>query len=222
MASVEKEFDPYYQRGATTPEQLFQGVLEKDEKIIKMYKPDKKKFNWYVRLLIWLSTVWFYGAVFVVLDPAVRDWFGGWLTDNPWLIVLAIIGAVTLLIILIELFVRIFTGLYYKNRYYVYTDRRVLVRSGVFGIDYKSLEYRNLTATIVKVSLLDRLIKHKTGTIVFGSPSSPVTGALGAMALNPYRFGHIVDPYVTLTAIKEVIAQCESRRGEAKTTTKKK
>ena len=205
MTKQEKEFDPYYSKGATTPEDLFCAVLEKDEKIIKMYKPDKKKFHWFVRLMIWVTMVWFYPIAFIALDPDVRAWF-----DMSGLAVAGImIAAVTVLIIIVSCITRIFSSMFYTNRYYVYTDRRIIVRSGVFGIDYKSLEYKNLTATIVKVSLLDKLIKRKTGTIIFGSPSSPVTGALGQMAVNPYRFAHIVDPYVTLKAIKEVIAQCE-------------
>jgi len=190
-----------------TGNEVFADVLEKDEKIIKMYKPDKKKFYWSVRWLIFISAVWFYFLAFMAFDPEVFP------TLSRLAVVGIILGAVTVAIFLTGLITRIFTSIYQKNRYYAYTNKRILIRSGVFGIDYKSLEYKSLTATIVKVSLLDKLIKHKTGSIIFGSPSSPVSGVFGQVTVNPYRFAHIVDPYVTLREIKEVIDKAEVKKG---------
>lgn len=187
-----------------SPDEIFADVLDKDEKIIKMYKPDKKKFYWSVRWVIWLSLVWLYAFAFIAFDPEVRG------NTEAWEIVIGMIILVTLLIIIVSIITRIFTSIYHKNRFYAFTNKRILIRSGVFGIDYKSLEFKSLTATIVKVSLLDKLIKHKTGTIIFGSPSSPVSGMFGQVSVNPYRFAHIHNPYQTLKEIKEVINKTDS------------
>ena len=185
-------------------DEVFADVLEKDERVIKMYKPDKKKFYWSVRWIIFVSVVWVYPLCFMGFDPEIRGSF------SVWEFIGIFIAATTVAIFITSLIVRIFTSIYQKNRFYAYTNKRILIRSGVFGIDYKSLEYKSLTATIVKVSLLDKLIKHKTGSIVFGSPSSPVSGVFGQVTVNPYRFAHIVDPYVTLKEIKEVINKTDT------------
>ena len=193
-------------KGDKAGNEMFADLLEKDEYVIKMYKPDKKKFHWSVRWIIWASTFWFYFLCFIALDPEVRG------NMNVWAVVGIIIASVTVFIILFSCVTRIFTNIYQKNRFYAYTNKRILIRSGIFGIDYKSLEYKSLTATIVSVSLLDKLIKNNTGSIAFGSPSSPVGGMMGQGMVNPYRFAHIVDPYVTLKEIKEVINISETKK----------
>ena len=190
-----------------TGDEMFADVLEKDEKVIKMYKPDKKKFYWTVRWWIWFSAIWCYPLVLLALDPDIFP------TLSRWECAGVLFGIITAGVILTGMITRIFTSIYQSNRFYAYTNKRILIRSGVFGIDYKSLEYKSLTATIVKVSLLDKLIKHKTGSIIFGSPSSPVSGVFGQVTVNPYRFAHIVDPYVTLREIKEVIDKAEVKKG---------
>ena len=159
-------------------EEKFNDILERDEKIVKVYKPNKKKFWWSANLIIFVTII---GIPF-------------WIFIYP------------------------FVRLYYKNVFYCYTSKRIIVRRGIFGIDYKSLEYRNLTATAVYVSLLDKLVKQNTGRIEFGSPSSPLGMNINGQR-NPYRFCDIERPYDVMREIKELIDVCENARSE---TTKKK
>ena len=83
----------------------------------------------------------------------------------------------------------------YKNVYYTYTNKRLIVRSGAFGNSYDSLEYKDITSTSVRVGFLDR--KSKTGTLVFVSPSSHHE--------HPMRFSCIENPYQVMNEIKEYI-----------------
>lgn len=146
-------------------ENLFNEILEKDEKIIKVLKPNK-------RALI-LSNYWplFYIPLF-------------W----PNLIILMIFTFFTL---------PIFINKNLNNTYYAYTNKRLIVRSGTFGNNYDSLEYKDITSTSVQVGYFDR--KSNTGTLVFVSPSSHHE--------HPMEFAHIQNPYQEMNEIKEHISE---------------
>jgi len=185
---------------------MFNDVLEKNERVIKVFKPDATKFRWAVCLYIFISTIWLYLFLLIGLDPEIEVE-----ASQYALIMFGIITGVIALIFIVTL---LLTGVYYKNRLYAYTNKRIIIRSGIFGIDYKSLEFKFLTATIVNVSPLDKLLKRNTGSIKFGSPSSQIGGAASG-TINPYTFKHIVKPYDTLREIKEAINQTESPQIQA-------
>lgn len=77
----------------------------------------------------------------------------------------------------------------YKNTYYAYTNKRLIVRSGVIGIDYKSLGYKDVTASSVNVGILDK--GSKTGSIAYRSPTTSI------------QFNHVEHPYELMKEIKE-------------------
>lgn len=85
----------------------------------------------------------------------------------------------------------------YKNTYYAYTNKRLIIRSGAFGNSYHSLYYKDITSTSVKVGFLDR--RSKTGSLVFVSPSSHHE--------HPMSFSYIKNPYQEMNEIKEYINQ---------------
>ena len=207
MNKKTKEF--YGISTSSDPKDMFNDVLEKGETVQKVYKPDRKKFCWVVRLNMFLSLIWVYFACLIVLESEFLP------TMSRWAALGIVFAAVTVFNIIVYLITIIFTNLHYKNRFYAYTNKRVLVRGGIFGIDYKSLEFKSLTATTAKVSLLDRLVRRKTGTLEFGSPSAPLSGMSTAWGFgNPYSFRHIYDPYGTLREIKEVIESCEEKKAK--------
>ncbi len=84
----------------------------------------------------------------------------------------------------------------YKNTYYAYTNKRLIVRSGVFGISYASMEYKDLTSSSVSVGFLDKACN--TGTLRFVNPS-----AHG----RPILFKYVENPYVLMKEIKDYINQ---------------
>jgi len=100
---------------------------------------------------------------------------------------------------------------YYNKRAYAVTDRRILVRGGIIGIDYKSLKITAINATTSRVGLMDKIAKQNTGTIEFGSPATPLgaTNASG-VRINPFVFGRIVNPYEELREIEEHIDLVQS------------
>ena len=180
-------------------EQMFADVMEKNEKIIKVWRPNAKKHWWFWTLIYLFSVIW------LAIIPVVMLWDNeGWVgTHTAFWIALGVTLGVFLLTALI---VYICGALWLKNRYYAYTDKRILIRGGIIGIDYKSLEFKSLTATVVKVSLLDKLVRRDTGTIKFGSPASPVLSIMSGHS-NQYMFSHIQAPYATMREIKEYMNQ---------------
>lgn len=71
-----------------------------------------------------------------------------------------------------------------KNIEYVATDRRVIVRSGVIGIDFKFLNYDEIETVNVKVSWTDKLFK--VGDVYINASSN---SAVLFDIKNPYAIG---------------------------------
>lgn len=143
-------------------EEKFHDILDKDEKIISVFKPVKRRY-------------WRAG-----LAPFAIPLF--W----PHLIILLVITFFTL---------PFFYAKAYYNIYYAYTNKRLIVRKGIFGNNFASLEYKDITATSVKVGFLDK--GCETGTLEFSSPS--------VHAGVPLRFNYISNPYENMKLIKEQI-----------------
>ena len=175
---------------------IFEPIIENGEKIVSVYKPDKARF-W----LGWIIKT-FWGAVWVhllVLLALIA------LAVNPDKLGLAFVisFAATAGIFVIIFTLSIVAGVFrYKYSFYGYSNKRVMIRAGIIGVDYKSLEFRSLNATIVWVGVLDKLMKPNTGDIKFGSPASPVI-ATGMHHSNQFLFRHIKKPYDTMREIKE-------------------
>jgi len=187
---------------------MFDPVVEKNEKILKIYKPNGRKFWWCWNLTLFFSIFWLLFVPFGFLFNA-DGWAGVSGNRGFWISLWITLGV----LVIYTLIWTLCGKLWMKNRYYAYTDKRILIRGGIIGIDYKSLEFKSLTATVVKVSLLDKLVRKDTGTIRFGSPSSPVLSMWsGAGHSNQYAFDHIQAPYATLKEIKELINTCEDKK----------
>ncbi len=174
-------------------EELFSKVLEDDEKIVKVFKPHKGKL--FLSSLL-LNSIWLFFValmcVLAILFPEEGDYV------NP-ILVLVPIGAYVFIISIIALI----TNIYYNNLFYAYSNKRVIVRTGIFGVDYKSLDISMIGAVDVYVSLFDKIIRKNTGSITFGSAAAPVING----AASTYKFNHIVMPYETCKEIKNYIAE---------------
>ena len=141
---------------------LFDEILEKDETIIKVIKPNKGRYLKECYWMFYIPLFWIHLAMILICT----------LFTFPFFVVKG-----------------------YNNTYYAYTNKRLIVRKGVFGNTYNSLDYKDITSTSVKVGFLDR--KSKTGTLVFVSPSSHHE--------HPMQFACIENPYQEMNAIKEII-----------------
>lgn len=181
-------------------ENLFERVLDEDEKLIKVYKPNKCKFLFSNILLMSLVLLVFASiGVLAVLFPEEG------VASEP-IYVLIPIG---IYVFLLGLYI-VFLAIYYKNVVYAYTNKRIIIRSGIFGVDFKSLDMAMIGAVNVYVSLIDKILKKDTGSLTFGSMASP----MGAQAGSIYKFSNIVMPYETCKEIKSAIDKFKNTQKE--------
>jgi len=89
------------------------------------------------------------------------------------------------------------------NLHLAYTNKRIIIRTGVFGIDYKGLDLKAIDAVNVYVSFFDKLVKKNTGSLKFGSKASPIVNY--GNGSGGYRFNHVENPYGLYKEIKEYI-----------------
>ena len=132
-------------------------ILEKDEKILQRLKPNAKVirleaiFKGMPLALLWFSI----DAIFIVTMFTT-----GAVEEAPWMIAF-MIGFFALHLLPVWLYIanliKNLAG--YKNIEYVFTDKRIIVRSGLVGIDFKSIYYTSLESVNLKVGLFDRLFK---------------------------------------------------------------
>lgn len=93
------------------------------------------------------------------------------------------------------------TGLWLNKTIFAVTNKRVLIRTGRIGVDYKSLDFNMLGAITVNVSWVDKLLHKNTGSIAFGSMSSP----LGSSGVAKFSFDFVNKPYDVYKEVKAII-----------------
>lgn len=179
---------------------LFDDVIEADETIQKGFKPNKKKV--FASFIIFDVIVAFFFSLTIL-----GMWLDGEIPQKEKIIGTCIVAGVVLLIVSLTMW---FVSLYYKNAYYVYTNKRIIVRTGVFGVDFHSLDIENIGPSNVCVSLLDKMVGKNTGSIRFGSNSSPITNSY-------YGFMNIENPYQVYKEIKGYIQTIQTSEKETET-----
>ena len=110
----------------------------------------------------------------------------------------------------------------YKNLYYAYTNKRLIVRCGTMSIKYKTMNYTSITSTTVNVGILDKG-KTKTGTLLFKNSNASIRSKA------TIEFEYVETPYDLMEEIKEYVSavcgvrlesdNCETQDGNAQTST---
>ncbi len=179
-------------------EQLFSHILDQDEKVEIVYKPQKLKLFCSTFLLSAFSMLVVCGGL--ALSMFTEEYAGA--EPIHYLVPVGIF-------VLSQVLTLFWAILKYKKTFYAITSKRVIVRTGVIGVDYKSLDLSNIGATDVYVGLLDKILGSKTGSISFGSASSP----LNSQTASAYAFKHVENPYETYKQVKLKIE--EHKNGKA-------
>ncbi len=139
-------------------ENTVESVFESDEKVILRTKPDKKAyicaaiFKMLPIALIWLC----FDAAFLTI---IGKEISGGNMPMAMLGVLIPFFIVHLAPVWIWISRIVKSTVEIKNIEYVFTDRRVIVRSGVIGIDFKFFYYDKIESVVAKVGLVDKLCK---------------------------------------------------------------
>ncbi len=194
-------------------EEYFKSILDDDEKVVKVVKP--KKSVMYAKSMI-LSSIWvliifafaFVGVLLEMLeDPEVIEL--GNQTTVVWVLILFCIVLPLVVNLLLQW---VLMHLSYKNTFYGYTNKRVIIRKGIFGVDYKSLDLKMIGASVVNVTLLDKILRKNTGSINFGSMASPISGA----TIGNFIFANVEAPYELYKEIKSHISSVMEKDEKSK------
>ena len=99
-----------------------------------------------------------------------------------------------------------------SKRAYAVTNKRIIVRGGYVGVDYKFLEFKSINATTVRVGIIDKVSKTNTGSLEFGSPANPIgMRDSSGMKFNPFEFLYIENPYEEHKKIKQIISKATAK-----------
>ena len=84
----------------------------------------------------------------------------------------------------------------YKNLEYAFTNKRIIIKSGIIGIDIKSLYYSEIDSFNLKVGLIDKILK--VGDIYISSKS-------GAQVLYD-----IENPYILTQKLQQIVVDIKT------------
>ncbi len=130
------------------------GLLEKGEEIERIEKPEKLRFFIIQALIILLFSI----TISTCAMIEIVYYYGFEVIWAPL--------AVSAFCILVYM---LFAMLYYRNIFYCITNKRLIIRSGIVGADYKAVEFKEVSKVEVKRIWFDKWFKRTTGTIILGS-----------------------------------------------------
>ena len=99
----------------------------------------------------------------------------------------------------------------FKNIEYDITNKRIIIRSGIIGVDFKEINLDQIGAVTVRVDFLDKLVKPNTGTIYFGSASTPIVQSDKGNTGLQFKFADIENPYEEYKRIKAVLNKYDKK-----------
>ena len=138
-------------------------VLDKNETVLLRLKPNKKAYIWSSILkMMPLALLWAaFDITFIVLMAKEGESMGPglWFMIPFFLLHLAPVW--------IWLGQIITSAIGYKNIEYVFTEKRIVIKTGIIGIDFKSVFYSEIEGIKVNVGLIEKLFK--VGDIYFQS-----------------------------------------------------
>lgn len=198
-----------------TAQEAFAPILDSDEKIVESFKPNKFRFIGLgiIGTILKSLPVIIFGVIWALISGLFSDGAGSCTINRvektaeecaeelTWL---PFIGygliAFMVLIIIIDI---IFKVIKYSKVYFCYTNKRIIIRTGIIGADFQTLDFDMIGAMNVRVDFLDKLIHPNTGTLIFASAASPmiVNGTPGGVS--GYMFVSIENPYEVYKRVKE-------------------
>lgn len=167
-------------------------LISEDEQILWTGKPKKSAFllNAFFKMfpiaIIWLC----FDGGFISVLIATGENFGG------MTIFLIIFFMFHLLPVWIWLYNIIMANKKYKNIEYAFTNKRIIIKTGVIGIDFKSVYYSNINSVNLRVGLIDKMMK--VGDIYINSTSNAVV------------IYDIEKPYFISQKLQEIVADIKS------------
>ncbi len=131
-------------------------VLSENEQILWRGKPKKSAYILgKILYMLPIALIWllFDGAFITVLCIFGSD------IPTPFLIGICVFFLFHLLPVWIWIANIITANRQHKNLEYAFTDRRIILRSGIVGVDFKNIYYTDISSVNLKVGLTDKICK---------------------------------------------------------------
>jgi membrane protein YdbS with pleckstrin-like domain len=136
-----------------------QDLISENEKVIWEGTPDKVCYIWSsVILMLPFAVVWLFFDGFFIFMLISTGMIGKLLFFVIPFFALHLFPVWSVIASYIK------NKLEYKNVVYAITDKRIIIRDGLIGIDFKSLDYSEINDVNVHVNILERI--RKVGTII--------------------------------------------------------
>lgn len=151
------KFDEKFFQGEPKKEYDIEQLLTQGEQILWRGRPNRKAyilaqvFKMLPFVLIWLC----FDGMFIGLMAAF-----GVFGEMPVILLVFIILFFALHLIPVWIWISniITAGMRQKNMEYVFTDRRIIIKSGLIGIDIVNIYYADVESVNLRVGLIDRLL----------------------------------------------------------------
>ena len=145
----------YFKMDDNMKHKTIEDILDEDENVLLRLKPKKSAYilNSFLTMLpfvlIWLC----FDVGFIVIMATQAN--------TPSIIWAFIVPffAVHLMPVWIWLANILKANRNHKNLEYAFTEKRIIIRSGVIGIDFKNIYYSDIEGVNLKVGIIDRLCK---------------------------------------------------------------
>lgn len=162
-------------------------IINSNEKIIWEGTPNEKvSNNGNLIFFVFIFTIVFIVSLLYLFDTG--DLFTAFLIILVSLIFFALLYWISIV--------------YNKNILYVITDKRVIIQTGLIGLDFSIIDFDKIQSMEVKVGLADKLFNENTGSIYIFSGMF-VTNKYGTHAV-PHSLYLIDDPYTVFEKLKKV------------------
>ena len=171
-------------------------VINQDEKIIWQGQP-----QFWPYLMGSFGTIIFGFFWCAFLSPFIYYFFMGKAPFLAWVIFSPFI----LIGIYCVLFSPLYSFLVYKFIWYVITDKRIILQSGLVGRDFDYLDFDKVENATVDVGVVDKVFGRNSGNVLINrtlvAESSRAGGGTSTEAL--FIFIHITDPYAVFELLKK-------------------
>jgi hypothetical protein len=164
-------------------------ILDKNERVLWHGKPNFLPFVFGSLLISLFGLFFLLASLFAMVFGKMGLW--GLLLPHFWVGVGLTFGG------------PIYSKMVYTYTHYAITSKRVIIKSGVIGRDFKTVDYDKITNVEVNVSIWDKLLAKSSGSILIFTAGTVGYGRRGPYA-TPYRLSNVKNPYHVFKFFKKV------------------
>ena len=152
------KYDEHYFYQTEKTNQDIKDLLTEDEQLLWQGKPHKTSFIFSLIFkmmpiaLLWLGFDSFF-IVTLIGTGAINGMGTG--------LILFLVGFFALHLLPVWIWIKniVTASIQHKNLEYAFTNKRIIIKSGVIGIDFQNIYYSSISSVNLRVGLIDRIFK---------------------------------------------------------------